>query len=242
MTIQTVKNVHAVPIMPVTMLCDNSLGDVAPPLPAGAFSMGLFARPGSGKSTFLENLLSKKAYYRRRFDHVHVFIPPNSLASLPKKSLLKRHDKVYDDLTIDRLEKVLASVKDASDEEETSLIIIDDMLHALKDHEILRTLEHIFCNRRHLRTSTIISTQVYNSLPLVLRKCLSHAVLWKLGNGKEQASVLEELFPGVRKEDAEELLRVAHKTKHDFLIIDLKDGRYHNSDLDELVVVQPTQT
>ena len=189
MTIQTVKNLHAVPIMPITMLCDNSLGDVAPPMPNGAFSMGLFARPGSGKSTMLENILSKKEYYRRRYDHVHVFIPPNSLASLPKRSLLKRHDKVYDDLTIERLEKVLKSCTDASEEGENSLIIVDDMLHSLKDHEILRTLEMIFCNRRHLRTSTIISTQVYNSLPLILRKCLSHAVLWKLGNGKEKASV-----------------------------------------------------
>ena len=63
-------------------------------------------------------------------------------------------------------------------------------------------------------------------------------MLWKLGNGKEKASVLEELFPGVRKDDAEELLRYAHKTKHDFLLIDLKDGRYHNSDLDELKIVE----
>ena len=199
--------------------------------------MLLSAKPGSGKSTLLCTLIENKAYYRRRYDNIYAFIPPNSLASLPKKSLLKRHDKVYDSLTIENLEKVLHRCRESSEEDENSLIIIDDCMSELKNHEILRTLEHIFANRRHLRTSTIISTQVYNSLPLILRKCLSHVVLFKLGNGKEQASVLEECFPGVRKDDAEELLRVSHKTKHDFLLIDLKDGRYYNSELDELKIV-----
>ena len=237
MTIQTIHNPHAVPIMPITMLCDASLGDVSPPFPNGAFSMLLSAKPGSGKTTMLCTLLENKAYYRRKFDHIYAFIPPNSLASLPKKSLLKRHDKVYADLTYEHLENVLQKCRESSEEDENSLLVIDDCLHALKDHEILRTLEHIFANRRHLRTSTIISTQVYNSLPLILRKCLSHVVLFKLGNGKEQASVLEECFPGIKKDDAEELLRAANKTKHDFLLVDLKDGRFYNSELDELKVV-----
>ena len=242
MTIQTVKNKDAVAIKPVAMLCDNSLGDVAPPFPNGAFSMLLSAKPGSGKSTALINLIESKAYYRKKFENVYAFIPPNSLASLPKKSLLKRHDKTYPDLDIDSLEKVLEKCRVASEEEENSLIIIDDCMHSLKDHAVLRTLVHVLANRRHLRTSIIICTQVFNSLPLCLRKCLSHVILWKLGSGAEQASVLSECFPGVKKEDAEELLRIAHPDKHSFLLVDLKDGRYYNSDLDELVVVQPTQT
>ena len=241
MTIQTIHNPHAVPVMPMAMLCDTSLGDVAPPFPNGAFSMLLSAKPGSGKTTLLVTLTEHKAYYKRRFDSIHAFIPPNSLASLPKKSLLKRHDKVYDSLTIENLEKVLHRCRESSEEKEDSLIIIDDCMSDLKHHEILRTLEHLFANRRHLRTSTIISTQVYNSLPLILRKCLSHVVLFKLGNGKEQASVLEECFPGIKKDDAEDLLRAAHKTKHDFLFVDLKDGRYYNSALDELKIVDPSE-
>ena len=241
MTIQVVKNPHAVPVMPMAMLCDTSLGDVAPPFPNGAFSMLICARPGSGKTTMLCTLLENKAYYKRRYENLFAFIPPNSLASLPKKSLLKRHDKVYESLTIEHLEKVMQRCRESSEEDENSLIVCDDQMQAYKDHEILRTLEGVFANRRHIRTSTIITTQVYNALPLILRKCLSHVVLFKLGNGKEKASILEECFPGIRKEDAEELLRIAHKTKHDFLLIDLKDGRYYNSDLDELKIVDPSE-
>ena len=240
MTIQKIVNPNAVPVMPMKMLCDASLGDVAPPFPNGAFSMLLSAKPGSGKTTLLCTLLENKAYYKRKYDNIFAFIPPNSLASLPKKSLLKRHDKIYDSLTIGHLEKVLARCRESSEEDENSLLVIDDCMSELKDHEILRTLEYLTANRRHLRTSTIICTQVYNSLPLILRKCLSHVVLFKLGNGKEKTSVLEECFAGIKKEDAEELLRMTHKDKHSFILIDQKDGRYYDSNLDELVVVEPT--
>ena len=239
MTIQTIKNKDAVPIRPVAMLCDQSLGDVAPPFPNGAFTMLMSAKPGSGKTTALINLIESKAYYRKKYENIYAFIPPNSLASLPKKSLLKKHDKIYGDLTIDNLEKVLEKCRTASEEEENTLIIIDDFLHALKQHDILQALEFLIMNRRHMRTSMIICAQVFNSLPLILRKSLSHVMLWKIGSGAEQTSVLSECFPGAKKEDAEELLRIAHPDKHSFLFIDLKDGRYYNSDLDELVIVQP---
>jgi len=238
MTIEVIKNPDAVPVMPVKMLCDTSLGDVAPPFPRGAFSMLISAKPGSGKTTLLCTLLENKAYYKRKFDSIYAFIPPNSLASLPARSLLKRHDKVYSDLSWENLDKVIKKCKESSEEGEDSLIVVDDQLHELKNHDILQSLEFALANRRHMRTSTIISTQVYNSFPLILRKCLSHVVLFKLGNGKEQASVVEECFPGIRKEDAEELLRYAHKSKHDFLLIDLREGRFYNSDLDELKIVE----
>ena len=199
--------------------------------------MVMVAKPGSGKSTLLENLLTRKEYYRRKFDNIYAFIPSNSFASLPEKSLLKKHDKVYDNLNIETLDKIMQKIYKSAADEENSLLVIDDQLHALKDVELLRQLEMIFSNRRHLRTSTIISTQVWNSLPLILRKVLSHAIVWKVGSGKEQASILEEAFPGTKKEDAEELLRMAHKGRHDFLLIDLVNGKYWNSDLDELVIV-----
>ena len=218
------------------MSCDTSLGEVAPPLPTGAFSMLLSAKPASGKSTFLENILGKKSYYKKKFDNVYVFCPPSSIASLPNKSVIKNHDKIYDDLTLGNLDKVYQKCLTSSKEEENTLIVIDDLLHALKNNDILKLLEHIFCNRRHLRTSCIISTQVYNSLPLILRKCLSHAVVWKLGNGKEKQSVMEELFAGQPKDIAERVLHLAHKERHDFLICDLQNGRFHNSDLDEIVI------
>jgi len=241
MPIEVIKNPDAVPIMPVTMLCDTSLGDVAPPFPRGAFSMLISAKPGSGKTTMLCTLLENKAYYKRKYDSVYAFIPQNSIDSLPQKSLLRRHDKIYNDLSWENLDKVIKKCRESAEEGSSSLIVIDDQLHALKNNDILQSLEFALANRRHMRTSTIISTQVYNSFPLILRKCLSHVVLFKLGNGREQASVVEECFPGIRKEDAEELLRMAHKTKHDFLLIDLREGRFFNSKLDELKIIEPNK-
>ena len=236
--IEVVENDDPPRLKKINFSCDTSIGDdIKHPFPRGAFSMLLTAKPASGKTTFLSNMLVSKDLYRHRYDHVYLFMPANSYQSIPESSLIRKHDKVFHQLDAATLQTVVKNCEAASAEKENSLVVIDDFLGSLKDQNILKMLVNMFANRRHLRCSTIIATQVYKSLPLVLRKELSHVVVWKLSNKKETKSIKEEMFSGMTEEEADQIINHCHKDSHSFVLIDAANGRYYDSMFDEIKIV-----
>ncbi len=83
---------------------------------------------------------------------------------------------MVDDLYYDKLDSILEHTRASTKENEFSLVIIDDFGAALEDNEIRHQLKELIWNRRHLRTSIWILVQSYISVPLQLRKAVSHLI------------------------------------------------------------------
>ena len=179
---------------PPDFLCDKCISTtITPPLPQTAHAMLIAGAPGSGKTSMMVSLLQEKQAYRKCFDHVFVVMPPSSARSL-KKNIFEDHDKMYDDLDYDTLDSILEHTRKSTKEKENSLVIIDDFGAALKDNEIQRQLKELIWNRRHLRTSIWILVQSYVSVPLQLRKAVSHLIAYKPRNKVEfTQKIFEEL-------------------------------------------------
>ena len=227
----TIEKRSGLDFKPPDFLCDKVIHtQITPPLPATAHAMLICGAPGSGKTSMMVSLLQEKQAYRKAFDQVFVVMPPSSARSL-KKNIFESHDKMYDDLDYETLENILEQTRELTKENLNSLVIIHDFGAALKDNEIQRQLKELIWNRRHLRTSIWILVQSYISVPLQLRKAVSHLITYKPRNKIEFHKIFEELIQ-LPKETAEDLLRFIFDKKYTFMFADCTSGEiYKNFDL-----------
>lgn len=211
--------------------CDAPIHkQIVEPLPNTPFFMAIIGSAGSGKTSLAVSLLTSKQAYKKAFHRVHVVMPPHSLASL-KNNVLKQHRRVYDELDLATLEKVMTAVREDAEEERSSLLVLDDVTASLKNNELQTTLRKAIYNRRHYRLSVMILVQSYNAMPLSIRKTLSHFVAFKPRNKKEMENIWEELI-FLPRNTAEALLRWLYREPHDYLFADVNTNTlYRNFDL-----------
>ena len=97
---------------------------------------------------------------------------------------------MWPELDWSTLDSIHQRAQASSDEEEFTLLVIDDEAAALKDRDIQRLMKLLIYNRWHLRLLSIIMlVQSYNTIPLPVRKTISHFAMLKFRNKKEYAAI-----------------------------------------------------
>lgn len=216
------------------------------PLPPKGFCMYIVGKPGSGKTNlWVSMMLSKKPrYYRRFFDTTA--LASASLDTLPKKVTSGKEavDEELQHLEIDD-EVVFDVVKTMRDKSKiigrntNNLFIMDDVI---KDINNSKTLSKVFLNRRHVThdnelkgsggLSVMIISQVYNLLPLQLRKNCDHVILFKTENKQEIDSIMRELMFDLDPTLAKQVMEFAWRDKFGFLTIKVgapMDEKYYKN-------------
>ena len=210
--------------------CDDEIDpgrkQLDPPLPNVTHTMMIVGRPGSGKSSFVWGALcNRKKVYNKLFRRVHWIAPPTSRASFAG-GVLKKHPRVYDDITYDVLEDLRASAEEVAERGKGhfSLAVMDDVGASLKNPDLAQALRAMCWNRRHLRLSCWFCVQTYRSLHVDLRRCSSHLLLWKSVNTLESDLVYNELLAVfLRKDEWEAVQKHVYKPHkpHDYIYVDL---------------------
>ena len=221
MIISEIKN-PLYKIEPIKMKNDSFIKGISPPLPQMySFFMICCGAPGSGKSTFWINLISKKSKhtYYKKFDKILIF--SNSLHTITTKIKLPE-DRLFNGTA--ELESVVDSL---SDSEDKVLIILDDVISEIKNDSFFMKLLY---NRRHQAggISIILATQVWNKLPLSLRKVASHLVLFNSDNKKELSSIYDD-FIRVERPIYDEIIKFVFDKKHNFLFLDCANNLYYKN-------------
>lgn len=220
-------------VKPPEFLCDRPISEnIQPPLPKTAHFASLMGSAGSGKTSLMINMLTSKGMYKSAFDHVHLCCPKNSIGSL-KDDIWEGHpaDKIHDTLDYHTLNVIAGKCEDRAKVKphgETTLLIIDDMTAFLKKREIEDKLREMIYNRRHLRLSIWMLVQSYNSIPLAVRKTLSHFFMFRPRNKKEAESIWEELMFMPRKL-GDELLKYVYREQYDFMMGDCNTGEVYRN-------------
>ena len=155
--------------------CDDIDDTIPKPLPQQLnFFLLISGKPASGKTSLILNLITKKnKCYNRKFDRIYVFSPSlitmngDPFGDLPD-------DQLFADLKLPDLENVLEDIRDSG---EKILFIMDDVVNDMKNAGVLTMLNKMLMNRRHLAgaggsCSFIITTQVYNKIPITIRKSI----------------------------------------------------------------------
>ena len=215
---------------PPGMTCDAPISKhIKEPLPNTAAFVVFCGIPGSGKSSLAISLLTHPEGYHKCFHHIFVVMPKTSRASIAGDPFEKHpEDKLFEELDASVLEKVESYCKVACEETQHSLLFLDDCAASLKDPKIQKLLKSLVYNRRHLKLTIWMLVQSYITIPLSLRKTISHLVMFKPRNRKETQTLFEELV-FLPKEDQEALLLHVFDQPHNFLLLDTARGRFHKN-------------
>lgn len=226
-------------IKPLVYSSDKSDKKAPPaPLPNSYSNFFIFiGKPGSGKSTLMLNMFcSKKKFLYKKFDKIYIFSP-----SLLGNNLERKHpiftlppEQLFDELNDETFDIFLEDIRDTEDR---VLVVFDDCQTEMAKGSMLSKMKKLIFNRRHLTEGGVqifISSQVYNNIPLALRKACSHLFLFRTKNLKEIENVRLELTNHKTEEEFSELLEFCFKKKHDFLLTDIYSSYedrvyfYHN--------------
>ena len=185
-------------------------------------------QPRAGKSSLILNAIKDKRVYKKQFDNIYLLAPANSLSSLkdfPLDQLDQR--KIINELDEGVLLSLREKLEDHKENDESSIVVIDDWASSLKNHSIANQLNHIFANARHLNVVIFVLVQTFRFLPDKLRKMASDVVLvGKPKNKQEMKALGEEIFYKEPKEITR-LFDYAFKRKHDFIWVK-DDAIYRN--------------
>jgi len=218
MEITEIDNPNKIVIKPFSFTCDivdNSIP--APLMKKFGFAYLLVGKPSSGKTTMLLNLLCKRnKLYNNKFEKVLLFSP--SLKTIKNNPFTDGlpPEQIYDELTDDILEEALDSLED----DEKTLMIFDDVVNDITK-SVKNRMKKLIMNRRHIAgsVSIILTTQVYNLIPLPIRKQLDIIFLYPTKNIKEIESVREEYVNFFSKKQFNKVLDYVFDKKHNFLLI-----------------------
>jgi len=186
---------------------------------------------GSGKSSLFLSQFRKNGAYHRKFDHLYYFCPMVSFESVQNHPF-KKHDKVYHEFNAEALEELYDELKkrkeETEDDQEYSMVIIDDFASSLKDKDILKILNQMFLKARHLNCSFVLLVQVWNYIPLILRKQVTYATIFKPRSGEEFESIRKELLQ-MKQEDAEKVFDYCFNEPYQHLDIDAFEGKLYKN-------------
>ena len=223
MEIQEIEPDKKVVIKKFNFSCDDIDETIPEPLPRSLnFFWLISGRPQSGKTCLILNLICKRGkMFNKKFDRIYLFSPSlSTMKDNPFEEL--DEDQVYSELSVEILESVLENIQDSG---EKVLLLIDDCVNDIKRSAGLQRLMcKILMNRRHLcgfggSVSVIATTQVYNKIPIPIRKCASHLSIYQTKNKKELENIFDELIT-IPKKDFFDILNYTFKKRHDFLYID----------------------
>jgi DNA replication protein DnaC len=187
---------------------------------------------GSGKSSFLLNQM--KTVYKKKFHHLYYFCPSTSFLSVANHPF-KNHDKVYHELTpeaLSDLKEELTSIKEEredGDDNEYSLVIIDDFANSIKDKALLRELNSMLIKARHLNVSFIFTVQSYMYFPKILRKQLTWASIFNGVRNKEELSTITKELIKMKEDDMKQLYEYVFDVPYNHMDIDLFEEKFYKN-------------
>lgn len=230
-------------IAQVDMSCDSDL-DVPPPLPPHHFCWMFVGKPKSGKTNLIMNLIAmKNKFYHQQFNRVYFFSRSfhtvDQRLNLPKERIITTFDFETLHAVLDEIEQSNKIFAAKNDDQPHNLIILDDVVASFKRG--VEELQAMVFNRRHYHLSVMMVTQVYNKIPLELRKCCDTLSVFYTAHRKEVKSLYEEFLGHLSKEQMDQLWKYVFDKPFMFLfiradIVPAMDGMFKNFDK---LVMQP---
>jgi hypothetical protein len=198
---------------------------------------GIIGKPGSGKTSLLISMLTGKGQnkvFRKCFNHLLLVMPTSSRQSM-SNNIFEKHspDKMFDELDYATTEKIYERLLDATEKDENTLLVLDDVGASLKNKDIQKLLRLIIYNRRHLKVHIVILIQSFLSLAKEVRKLLTNIIMFKPSK-VEFENLMDECFE-IKKDKALELMTFVYKKPHQYLFLNIEQQKMY-TDFDEIIL------
>jgi len=195
---------------------DERLKEAVP----SSFVLYLLGKPGSGKTYFLSQFLTKQEFLGNRFDRI-LYITPTEISGIV-------HDYQVNSNKIFDAEWLMGKIEECAPWCENLLIVLDDVVSDIPTNQ-RNTLQSLLYNRRHVLPkgciSFIFTSQKYTALPLWIRVCVNCFVSFGIPPN-EITEVKKELNTGKDSRSLSMLYR--DLKRHSFLLFNLETGKAFN--------------
>lgn len=196
--------------------------------------ISMVGKSGSGKTSMLISLISNKQVFKKIFNNVIVYMPKHSRQSLKKNIFDENLDssKLFDCLSVKNLSIGYEMIKLFAANDENTLLVLDDCGSYLKDFTVNQLLFDLVSNRRHYHTTIIMLVQVYNSIPMNLRKGITDIVVFYKPNINEITNIFEELLEEKNKDKIKEIFDFVFQEKYDYMVLNTDSQRLYKRNLE----------
>ncbi len=119
---------------------------------------------------------------------------------------------------------------DGFDKEQTSLIILDDLVNEPAKQQ--RPICDYFIRARKKNASLVYITQSYYQVPKLIRDNITYLIIKQVSSMRNLTMICRECSLGIEKEQLKKIYDDATASKQDFLLIDLegnKDERFRKN-------------
>jgi len=185
-----------------------------------SFFMVLIGKPGSGKSTIIEEMLLNTQLLNNKFDHilVHSPYPLKNIECIEGENYFNKLDFEFLFNTFNELNN-----RKEIDKYVNMLLIFDDMVATIKENKQNQLFLQLFYNRRHLIKngciSVMLTTQKFLVIPSAIRPCINIIVLFQI-NASELTALKQDIVSWI------DFKKISQKITNsfDFLYINLVNG------------------
>lgn len=185
----------------------------------------LSAAPGSGKTSYLQNLIGRESYFKDMFDGGIYIISPTIYNDIGATVFRDMADFTSDEYSEDLAEGIYKNIMDGDrDERQLSFICFDDCIGQFKQRTFAGKMAST-C--RHMKSILSFSTQQIKSLPPIIRANISHMVIFYQPSNKE-LNHLVEINSGMGGE--KNFLRCYEEAcleKYGMLLLDYRDMKMY---------------
>ena len=192
---------------------------------------------GAGKGVLLSNMILD--IYKGCFDRIFIFSPSIDVDKtwIPVKEYIEKSQKVdlkkeklfFDSYDAEALENIVSTQHKVAEHMKSKgftkiyqvLIIVDDFADDPSFSRHSKLLHALFTRGRHSFISTIVSTQKYRAISNIIRVNATNLYVFRLRNGGDLESLIEELNALTDKKTLLQLYNLATSEPFSFLFIKL---------------------
>ena len=185
----------------------------------------LSAAPGSGKTSYLQNLIGRESYFKDMFDGGIYIISPTIYNDIGATVFREMADFTSDEYSEELAEGIYKNIMEGDrDERQLSFICMDDCIGQFKQRTFAGKMAST-C--RHMKTILSFSTQQIKSLPPIIRANISHMVIFYQPSNKELAHLVEINSGMGGEQNFLRCYQEACMVKYGMLLLDYRDMKIY---------------
>lgn len=177
------------------------------------YLMLMMARPDSGKSEHIKNLIIKAYDVGRPFERMIVIHGEDAEQCLEYED----YSEIAQIISIDDCPPSINELR--LNREQKNLIVLEDVPATTSSKAVNCFIDSVYRLASHFNCCVIYTTQNLSKVSMTARRCATHLIIWRPSNMRDISIICRQI--GEEPHDLKRMLDACPDYKHDGILIDI---------------------